>query len=730
VSELTAEAAHRISLLREHALAKEPPALRSQEGELLFLRGWLEGAACESHLQRRAFAKSFMLRGSTPVIDQGELIVGKPCYRELAPVEMGELDRYRELASPAMPRLEGQGSHMAIDYGKLLRLGIRGLEEEVRERRAGLSFQDAADLEREDFYQACFTALGGVAAYADRYAAHAARMAQRCGDARRRSELETIAGVCRRVPRGPAGSFQEALQAVHFVTFCLEGLYQLGRPDRYLIDYYQRDVARGVLTPHAAQELIDCLCMLYNEYVPRGLAVGFMVAGRDAAGREVDNELTRMFLAGIAHTRMAYPGVGLCCTEHTSEELLALGCRLLARGCTHPAFFNDAVITRGLRGYGLSAAEACRYVHSTCVEITPIGCSGVWVASPYINLVQILLDLLGVPRLDGRGAAAEPIGTAQIESFAALKRAYRRRLADVLKREVRRQNRLQMERYHLGGDPLVSCFVNDCLERGRDIDRGGARWNWIMPSFVGLANLADSLAALSRLVFEDKALSLEETAAALGRNFEGSEALRMRILNRLPKYGNDDDEVDGLVGEIASWITEETGSHTTYRGDRFVPSLFRWVMHVQLGRETAASPDGRPEGFPLGDGSGPVQGRERLGPTASLLSSTKWMHDPFIGGIAVNMKFARDVFEGGSGGDASVSAVGRMVELVRTFLGRGGFELQINVLNRAALREAQARPEEHRDLLVRIGGYSDYFVSLSAEMQEELIQRTEHADLV
>ncbi|MEA4889435.1 MAG: pyruvate formate lyase family protein [Clostridiaceae bacterium] len=694
----------RIERLRQKVLDQDGFKARSDEGQLLWFRGWLNCAGASSHLLRRAEARAYQMEHSTPVIDEDELLVGKPCFRPLDPAEQAELRFDLDKLSPMLPQTDGQASHMAIDYEKLLRLGIEGLESEIADYRGRLDPDRPADIAKDQFYQSCLRVLEGLAAYADHYANYAGALAASSPEPRR-SELLEIAAVCRRVPRRPAASFREALQAIHFVTFCLEGLYQYGRPDRYLLPYYEQDIRAGLITEDAAQELIDCLCILLNMFTGKGLAVGLMVGGRDAGGRDVCNSLTRLFLKSIGHTRLAYPGIGLCYTEDTPAELLDLSCRLLGQGYSHPALFNDATISRGLRGYGLPPEEACLYIHSTCVEITPIASSAVWVASPYINLVQILLEIM----------ADQNTG---VDTFTGLLSAWRNKLRGALRQEIRQQNLWQMERERHGGDPLVSCFVNDCLERGLDVDQGGARYNWIMPSFVGLANLADSLLAIRQLVYEQKKLSLGEFNQILAANFQNHEDLRQIILNQIPKYGNDLDSADDLVGLITGWIAEETDRLRTWRGSRVVPSLFCWIMHEHFGSRTGASPDGRTGGFPLGDGSGPAQGREHNGPTASVLSSTKWPHDRFIGGIAVNMKFSGRLF-------TDRSRV-KMIALIRTFMDRGGFELQINVVDRATLLKAKEHPDEYRDLVVRVGGYSDYFVRLSPAMQDEVILRSEH----
>jgi formate C-acetyltransferase len=526
---------------------------------------------------------------------------------------------------------------------------------------------------------------------------------------------------------------REALQAIHFVTFALCAgqrllLFQLGRPDRYLWPLYQRDLAAGRITPEAALEWLDDLGLMLSAYTPRGLAVGFMVGGRDASGADVSNALTRLFLETIAHTRLSYPGIGLCWNSDTPPNITRRAVELLGEGLTHPALFNDDVITRGLAEAGLPPAEACLYVHSTCVEITPIASSNVYVASPYLNLVQLLHDLLGVAPVSQK-ATAGPVGggalgsaapnqPTDLSTFDGLLAAYEHHLSEAIRRAVVDENTCQISRRHHGGYPLLSCFVNDCLAAGKDIDWGGARYNWVEPSFVGLANLVDALVAIRLNVYERRAMTLNKLAELLRRDFDGAERERLMLLNQAPKYGNDDDPTDALATRLTETIRRECGRYRTALGGQFHPGFFCWVMHERLGAVTAASADGRRAGQALGDGSGPAQGRERRGPTAAVLSATKWDHHPMLGGIAVNLKFTRT--------GRQADWVPGMERLVETFMHRGGFELQLNVIDAATLHAAQVHPDQYRDLVVRVGGYSDYFVGLSPRMQEEIIQRTEH----
>jgi formate C-acetyltransferase len=519
------------------------------------------------------------------------------------------------------------------------------------------------------------------------------------------------------VPAGPATTFAEAMQSIHFATFCMCAgnqmqLMQLGRPDRYLWPYYQHDLAAGRITRARAQELIDCLSVLLTEYTGRGLAVGWMVGGRDAAGCDVTNELSYLLVQTIGHVRLAYPGVGVCWHADTPPALTALSAQLLARGYSHPALFNDDVITQGLRGLGLSYRDACLYIHSTCVEITPIAMSNVYVASPYHNLMQVLHDILGIPPVGG-----EVDALPEIASFDALLARYRQRLEEYIRVGAITEIRSMRSREHAGGFPLLSCFVNDCLARGKDIDQGGARANWVEPSFVGLANTVDALAAIRTLVFEEGTLTLARLRAALLADFAGYDDVRAQ-LGSVPKYGNDDDRVDALAPTLTEIIRVACQGYRTYWGGPIVPGFFCWQMHEALGRQTLASADGRAAGFPFADGSGPAQGREHVGPTAMIRSVTKWDHTPMIGGIAVNMRF-----QPGRPEEFAIP----LQHTLETFLTLGGCEAQVNVVDTATLRAAQAHPEQYRDLVVRIAGYSDFFVGLSSAMQSELIARSELA---
>jgi formate C-acetyltransferase len=407
-----------------------------------------------------------------------------------------------------------------------------------------------------------------------------------------------------------------------------------------------------------------------------------------------------------------YPTVGVCWHAGTPQELSDLAIELITQGCANPAFFGDETIQRGLRRYGVPAAESWDYVNSTCVEITPCGSSNVWVASPYYSTCKVLLD-----EIDAQSQADGA------ETFELFLEGYRRRLEAQVAQAVSVENENRRLRQQYGGKPLQSVLTRDCIQRGRDIDDGGARYNWAECSFVGLANLADSLYVLREEVYRQRRLTLAKLAKMLKANFAGFERERLRFLNDYPKYGNNDPRVDCLVGEIVQFASQAC-SHFSLEPDdsAYVPGAFCWIMHEQLGRECGATPDGRRAGFPFADGCGAAQGREQAGPTAAALSVTSWDASPLVGGAAFNMKFNSSVF-------ARSGSAQRLRDLVTAFLSLGGFETQINVVDASLLRRAQADPEAHRDLVVRIGGYTDYFTRLTPQMQAELIQRTEYGEI-
>ena len=692
----------RIKFLRQVVLNRD---YSKDEFYYKFYKQYLNSKKTDKY-ERYTEAFTYAFDNLTPHVTDGELIVGETTCA-LNETEMAEWrDFYKEKADDFYKKIGvGQDSHMAIDYQTLLLEGVKGIIDRIER------YAQKCDGEKLSFYKACKECLLAIVKHSRNYSLLAKRLASLEKNPIRKKELEEISENCETVPENPAKTFYQALQSVHFINYCLSlnplrlctQQFQLGRPDRYLLKYYENDVAEGRLTKERAQLLLDCLGLQINMMVPNGVSCGYMVGGRDENGKTVANELTMMCMQVIDDINLVYPSVGLCYHKDIPDEYLDMATKLLLSGKTHPAIFNDDVIFKGLTSYGLTEAEARNYIHSTCVEITPVGSSNVWVASPYYNTAQLLLDIM----------------CQEYKSFDCFLNAYLNLIDENIKNYVEYFKDCRIKRAKNSVNPLLSCFVNDCLSRGLDIENGGAKYNWIMPSFVGLANVIDSIYAIKDLVYDKNKLSLTELKKIVDADFVGYKELKDYIVNDLPKYGNDIDEVDCLFSEITNHVAEECKKYTSvFSNGNIVPSAFCWIKHELFGKITGATPDGRSAGFPLGDGSGPCQGREINGPTASILSSTKWQQHMFIGGVAVNIKFSKSNL-----GNNSLKI---MEALIKTFIERGGFELQVNVVDKKTLKDAIKNPEKYRDLLVRIGGYSDYFVKISPEMQREVMLRTEH----
>lgn len=702
----------RISILRKEPLTQRPSMGEGyyflEEFHYRFYKDYMNKVNSPK-LDMEKYAEAYFNAFSTltPTISDKELIVGK-CVFTLTDEEREE---WKNILSPFAEKFtegsaQGQDSHMAVDYDLVLNDGFNGIIKKID------GYLENCDEDKKAFYKTCRRSLEAVIALAEKYSAEATKLAQKEENSERRAELLEIARICRKVPANPAESFYEAVQSVFFTTYALMlhpyrinfQLFQLGRPDRYLYPFYAKDIESGKLTKEFAQLILDCLGVQINNLVPFGQSVGYMVGGRDKDGNIVQNDLTLMLMQVVDDVKLVYPSVGFCYAEGMDEKYLEKACEILSHGRSHPAIFNDDVITKGLMSYGVPESEAHEYTHSTCVEITPIAASNAWVASPYTNMPQLLLDILD----------------REYSSFDELLKTYFDYLDKRIKENFEWKENTRKLRKEKSMFPLLSCLVNDCLARGTDIEQGGARYNWVMPSFVGVPMLVDCLYAIKEVVFDKKEITIKALKEILDKDFEGHEDLRLHLLNDIDKYGNDIDEIDGYFEKITGHIIEECKK---YKGEilpnaDLIPSVFCWVKHDDFGRVTGATPDGRKAGFPLSDGSGPCQGRELNGPTASILSSTKWPHHELIGGVAVNMKFSKN-----SLGKESVDV---MKSLVKTFLKRGGFEMQINVVDKETLEKAIVNPEEYRDLVVRIGGYSDYFVKLSPTLQREVISRTEH----
>lgn len=687
-----------------------------RSGDRLMTLGYLRGF--EKHIDalttrlRTSYAEAEELYEARPMIYDGELLLGHLYLPEYSDEEQAEYDRLCEafeMSSHTFLRRAPRKDHICLDYEKLLHKGINGLRAEIKEKLAALDltapsiYPDLDPIKQWEFYQCCLIELDAVSDLAKRYAEEALRLAQEKEEPRK-SELIRLGTMLKKVPDEPAESFYEAVQSVQFFLSTLFGLYALGRPDRYLYPFYKKDIENGTLNKEFAQELIDNFCLYVSDRVFSRSACGFIVGGKDESGKVVENDLTYMFLTALDHLKLPDPNGALAVNKETSKELLQYCAQILSHGTTHPAFYNDDAITDSLiRHYGVDPADAVNYIHSTCAEISLIGKSKTYTTPFTIDLPKHLVEI---------ARREDP------KTFDELFSRYLEKLKeDVGDRALTHAVRI-LEGARIGNEAMRICtLIDNCIERGKSIYEGGEKYMFVQPIFVGFATAVDSLIALSKLVYSEKKLSLKEFTKIIGEDFAGNEPLRQFLINKLPHYGNDDPIADTMAARLASAI-QKIFRQDTVLFDRMMPGTFSYIIHAKKGEKMGATFDGRRAGTSYSDGCCAVQGRDTNGPTAMLLSLTSWDQSAMLGGMVVNMKFAKENLSG--------KKQENFLTLLRAFMERGGIEMQVNVVDKTTLEDARIHPEDHRDLIVRIGGYSDYFTRLSPVLQQEIIDRTEY----
>lgn len=679
---------------------------------LSFLESWADPAQGVTTRLRRAYAEAAELDGAKPLIHDEELIVGRlyfPAYSAEEQKRFDELYAGFQMVQSAHECNNSRADHMALDYEKLLKVGLKGIMTEIEGQKAALNLADADlspgndILNRWEYYECMLIELRALERLVLRYERHARSLAENA-DEPRRSALLAIADTMAVVPMHPARTFREAVQSVHFYTFNLFGLYPLGRPDRYLWPYYQCDIENGVLTRPQAQELIDQLCLLISTYVFSRAACGFIVGGTASDGKTVENPLTFMFLTALDHIRMPDPNGALAVTEDTSDEILSYAADILGKGVTHPAFYNDRVIVDSLIGYGVGQDDAHEYIHTTCAEISVIGKSRMYTTSSFVDMPRVFMEVLEKGEYTDTDAILSAYMTRLAESM------HERNLQYHLKIKEAGRNGL--------GPFRAGCLVADCITRGKDVYEGGAVYSMLQPIFIGFSNVVDSLLAIEQIVFRENKLALPDFLEIVKTDYRDHEPLRQYIIHHCPHYGNDLPHADKMAEKLARGIAAIFCRNDIYGVHYAVPGTFSYVSHASLGGRYGATPDGRRAHTSYADGCGPVQGYDTHGPTALINSLTSWDQSVFLAGMVVNIKLGKNAFD--------ERKKQNFIRLVRAFIRRGGLEMQVNVVDTQTLKDAVKNPGQHRDLIIRIGGYSDYFVKQTPVMQQEIIQRTEY----
>ncbi len=629
--------------------------------------------------------------------------------------------------------------HILPDVEAWLHLGIKGLRAKVESVRQNPEVQTT---EQQNFYEATLIVLQAAREFMQRYAALARQQASDCADDTRRAELNRIATSCEWLAENPAHDFYEALQALWFLLVIIQiesnaSSFSPGRFDQYLLPYLARDLASGKLTLPKAQEQLEYLWLKFNEIVLlrnsksaryfAGFPIGFNIAlgGQLADGSDATNLLSYMCLRAQANLGMTQPNLSIRIHQNSPQEFLEASAFVIGKGSGMPQVFNDEVIIPGQLNRGIAPADAMNYAVVGCVELSTPGKALGWSDASMFNLTRVLeLTLFGgKDPHTGQQIGLETPPLFQMQSFEELEVAYEQQLAHFVTLMVKGCNIVDAIHAEIYPSPFLSLVISDCIERGLDVTAGGAHYNFSGVQGVQVANVADSLAAVHQAIFDEAWLSAQELLETLKEDFADNELLRQRLINRTPKYGNDDDRVDQYAQQWGDRYSELVAQYPTIRGGVYQPGFYTVSAHVPMGANVGAMPDGRHAGTPLADGGlSPMTGMDKRGATAVLNSVGKLNLALASNGTLLNMKFLPSFFEG-------QAAIKKFVLLLRGFCRLKIPHVQFNVVSADTLHQAQANPQEFRSLVVRVAGYSAYFTELDKELQDEIIRRTEFEDI-
>lgn len=636
----------------------------------------------------------------------------------------------------------GVSGETTCDHEKILTVGLRGYMEECQKNIDNLIPQTMEEQAKVDFWKACIIQCEGLITYAHRMADEAERQAAQCADEKRKQELLTIAKNCRAVPENPPQTFFQALQAVWFVHvyFYIEVCTTacgFGRFDQYMWPLYKKDVLdEKNITEQEALELIECLylktCEVY-EVRDNWYATAFagypmwqilMVGGQTPDGRDATNELSYLALKAADELQVKQPVMAVRVWENTPEKLIRFGCRMIQEGQANPGFFSDdAAIGICLeKGRGSTIEEARDWAIVGCTQPAPGG--GGADGSPdagYVNMGKMIEFVLhnGVDPATGKLMGLQTGDPREFKNIEEFK--------DALKKQILHHYSLirtgynLMQSIHMNRYPVIfaSMVTKGCVESGKSVQHGGAKYSTCGLYVTGPANLADSIVAVEKCVFEDKDVTMDELIRACDSNFEGQERLRQLLLNKPEKYGNNQAHVDAVYKEMMDFIAENVQQWHDARGGYYAFGIDSQTMNIPHGAVTGALPDGRLAGEPFCDASSPMMGRDVHGPTATVKSVASMVDEKLHEGALYNLRFDPKGIQGEKGLDT-------LEGVIKTYFEDGGQHIQINVVDNETLKKAQKQPENYKGLMVRVAGYMAYFTELDKSAQDTIIYRTAH----
>ena len=673
--------------------------------------------------------------------------------------------------------------HITVQYDKVLKIGYEGIIAEAQAELDKCSFGDADYATRTCFLEAVIMSCQAVIHYANRYALLAAEMAQQCGDPVRKAELLTIAANCSRVPAKGATSFHEACQSFWFVQQLLQmessgHSISPGRFDQYMYPYYQADIDAGKITREQAQELIDCIWVKLNDlnkcrdaesakgFAGYSLFQNLIVGGQNEQGQDVTNDLSFMCIEASFHVFLPMPSLSIRVWNGSPYELMIRAAELTRTGIGLPAYYNDEVIIPSLMSRGATLEEARNYNIIGCVEPQVPGKTMGWHDAAFYNMCRPmeLVFSSGIDCGEQIGPKTQPV--EDMQTYEEFVEAYKTQMNYFIELLVNADNAIDQAHTERMPLPYLASMVDDCIKRGKTCEEGGCVYNFTGPQGFGIANVADGLYAIKKLVFEEKKVSMTDYKKALMFNYgqevsplvvaqvAGNVARKLaqngvqptadlvarasqeiihnsvtaedkkkfeqllEMIEEVDKFGNDEEEVDFIAREAAYTYTKPLLQYKNPRGGLFQAGLYPVSANVPLGAQTGATPDGRLAGTPMADGVSPSAGKDKNGPTAAANSVSRLDHGIASNGTLYNQKFHPSALSGEAGLD-------KFVNMIRSYFDRKGSHVQFNVVSRETLLDAQKHPENYKHLVVRVAGYSALFTTLSKSLQDDIIRRTE-----
>ncbi|WP_295756429.1 glycyl radical protein [uncultured Holdemanella sp.] len=646
-------------------------------------------------------------------------------------------------------KLNAGDAHLAVNYERILKDGLKGYEKRVKECKASLDLTSPDSIDKYCFYNAVLIVLDAVRTFANRYSVLAKNLAERELDLERKIELLEISKICAKVPYEPAETFQEAVQSVWFIQLILQiesngHSLSYGRFDQYMYPYYDRDIKSGNITEAEALELLTCLwikTLTINKVRSQAHTLSsagspmyqnVTIAGQTTDKKDAVNDLSFLVLKSVAQTRLTQPNLTVRYHKNINKQFLDECVEVMRLGFGMPALNNDEIIIPSFMDWGVKEEDAYNYSAIGCVETAVPGkwgyrCTGM----SYINFPRMLLCTMnnGVDLTSNKRFTKGYGYFTEMESYEELLKAWDKTVREITRYSVIVENAIDKASERDVPDVLCSALTDDCIARGKTIKEGGAVYDFISGLQVGIANMADCLAAIKKLVYEEKKITRQELWAAILDDFSSPENKKIQemLICEAPKYGNDDDYVDQLIVEAYDSYIDEIEKYPNTRYNRGPIGGIRYAgtssisANVGQGMSTMATPDGRNAFEPLAEGCSPAHNSDKNGPTAVFKSVSKLRTNKITGGVLLNQKMTPQML-------STEENRQKLELLIQTFFNRlHGYHVQYNIVSKETLIDAQKHPEKHKDLIVRVAGYSAFFNVLSKKTQDDIIGRTEQS---